>query len=263
MVDELIYVYCISDSPLLVDSISDQNDLKCLNFHEFYAFVKQVSSDEFSEENLNKNFADLPWIELHARNHIRIIGEVMKNRVVIPFKFGTIFNSKESLGKFIHKYSTSLNENLKNIKGKEEWSVKIYCNYTLLNEQIIELSEDVNNLEQEILSSKPGKAFLLKRKKVELIEKEVEKIIQLSGQTCYEELASLSELTQINKLLPKEASDRTESMILNISCFVNQVKVNEFLGAIVELQKKYKKIGFDMSTAGPWPPFSFTSIKEK
>ena len=263
MVNELIYVYCISDSLLLADSISDQNDLKCLKFHEFYAIVKQVSSDEFSEENLNKNFADLPWIELHARNHIRIIGEVMKNRTVIPFKFGTIFNSEESLLEFIHKYSSSLNENLKNIKGKEEWSVKIYCNYTLLNNQITELSEDVYNLEQEILNSKPGKAFLLKRKKVELIEKEVQKVIQLSGQTCYEELARLSELTQINKLLPEEISEKTDSMILNISCFVSQVRVSEFLDAFDELQKKYKKIGFDMATAGPWPPFSFTSIKEK
>ena len=263
MVDELIYVYCISDSLLLVDSISDQNDLKCLKFHEFYAIVKQVSPDEFSEENLNKNFDDLPWIELHARNHIRIIGEVMENRTVIPFKFGTIFNSEESLLKFIHKYSSSLNENLKNIEGKEEWSVKIYCNYTLLNEQITELSEDVNNLEQEILNSKPGKAFLLKRKKVELIEKEVQKVVQLSGQTCYEELASLSELTQINKLLPEEISEKKDSMILNISCFVSQVRVNKFLNAFDELQKKYKKIGFNMATAGPWPPFSFTSIKEK
>jgi hypothetical protein len=263
MVDELTYVYCISDSPLQVDTISDQKDLKCLKFDAFYAYVKQVSPNEFSEENLNKNFNDLPWIETHARNHIRIIGEVMKSCIVIPFKFGTIFNSEESLGNFIQKYASSLNENLKKIKGKEEWSVKIYCNYTVLNEQITELSEDVRNLEQEISKSKPGKSFLLKRKKVELVEKEVAKIVQISGQECYEEVKSFSELTQVNSLLSTEHSERKDSMILNISCFVNQASINGFLDAIGELQKKYKKIGFDISTAGPWPPFSFTSIKEK
>ena len=263
MVDELIYVYCITDSPLQMDSISEQENLKYLMFQEFYVIVKMVSPDEFSEENLHKNFTDLPWIELHARNHIRVIGEVMKNSLVIPFKFGTIFNSEESLQKFIQKYSISLNENLKNIKEKEEWSVKIYCNYTLLNEQITELSEDVRNLEQEILQSKPGKSFLLKRKKVELVEKEVEKVVELSGQFCYEELSGLSELTQVNSLLSKELSERTDNMILNISCFVNRVSVNKFLGAIDQLKKKYKKIGFHIATTGPWPPFSFTSIKEK
>lgn len=263
MVGELIYVYCISDSPLRLDHVSEQESLKCLMFQEFYAIVKQVSPDEFSEENLKKNFADLPWIEIHARDHIRIIGEVMKNSTVIPFKFGTIFNSEESLGKFIQNYSGSLTENLKNIKGKEEWSVKIYCNRTLLNQQIVEISEDVRTLEQEILESMPGKAFLLKRKKVELIEKEVEKVMQICGQSCYDELAALSELTQINNLLPKELSERTDNMILNVSCFVNQGRVNELLSAIGELQKKYKNVGFDMAVAGPWPPFSFISIKEK
>ena len=96
-----------------------------------------------------------------------------------------------------------------------------------------------------------------------MVEKEVAKVVQLSGQVCYEEVKSFSELTQVNNLLSTEHSDRKDSMILNISCFVNQVRVNEFLEAIGELQKKYKKIGFDMYTAGPWPSFSFTSIKER
>lgn len=261
MADELIYVYCISDSAIRLDEVSEQESLKCLMFREFYAIVKQVSPDEFSEENLKKNFADLPWIEIHAWDHIRIISEVMKNSTVIPFKFGTIFNSEESLGKFIQNYSGSLTENIKNIKGKEEWSVKIYCNRTLLNQQIVEISEDVHTLEQEILESMPGKAFLLKRKKVELIEKEVEKVMQICGQSCYNELAALSELTKINNILPKELTERTDDMILNVSYFVNQGRVNELLSAIGELQKKYKNVGFDMAAAGPWPPFSFISIK--
>jgi hypothetical protein len=263
MVGELIYVYCISDSPLRPDHVSGQGSLECLVFQEFYAIVKQVSPDEFSEENLKKKFADLPWIEIHARNHIRIISEVMKNSAVIPFKFGTIFNSEESLGKFIGDYSGSLAENLGNTKGKEEWSVKIYCNRTLLNQQIGDISPEVGALEEEISKSMPGKAFLLKRKKVELIGTEVEKVMRVCGQSCYDELAALSELTQINNLLPKELSERTDDMILNVSCFVNQGRVNELLCAIGELQKKYKNVGFDMAAAGPWPPFSFISIKEK
>lgn len=263
MGDELIYMYCISDSPLRLDQVSGQESLRCLVFQGFYAIVKYVSPDEFSEENLKKNFADLAWIEIHARDHIRIISEVMKNRTVIPFKFGTIFNSEESLGKFIQDYSGSLTENLKNIKGKEEWSVKIYYNRTLLNQQIGEISEEVRTLEQEILKSMPGKAFLLKRKKVELIEKEVEKVMRSCGQSCYDELAALSELIQINNLLPKELTERMDDMILNVSCFVKQGGVSELLSAIGESQEKYKNAGFDMDAAGPWPPFSFISIKEK
>jgi hypothetical protein len=263
MENELIYIYCISDSPPQIDQISGQSNLKCLLFQEFYAIMKLVSPDEFSEENLKKNFADLIWIEIHARDHIRIISEVMKSSAVIPFKFGTIFNSEESLGKFIADYAGSLAENLENTKEKEEWSVKIYCNRTLLNQQIGDISPEVSALEEEISKSMPGKAFLLKRKKVELIGTEVEKVMRICGQACYEELAAICEWIKVNNILPKELTERTDDMILNVSCFVKQDRVNELISIVGESQKKYKNVGFDIEVAGPWPPFSFISIQEK
>lgn len=263
MKDKLIYVYCISDNLLNPESFSAEENLRCSVFQKFSAIVKDVSANEFSEESLKKNFGDLAWIESHARDHIRIISEVMKNRTVIPFKFGTIFNSEESLRQFIVDYSSSLTENLKNLKGKEEWSVKIYCDRTILNQQIGEISEDVRALEQEISISQPGKAFILKRKKAELIGKEIEMVMRICGQVCYEKLVTLSEQIQINNLMTKELTERTDDMILNVSCFVKNDKVGELMAEISKLQEKYKHVGFDLDVAGSWPPFSFTLIQEK
>jgi hypothetical protein len=263
MDNELIYVYCLSDTPLRLDDISKQESLKCLVFQGFYAVVKYVSPSEFSEENLKKNLNDLLWVDINAREHIRMIGEVMQNSTVIPFKFGTLFNSEESLAKFIQDYSGSLTENLNYIKGKEEWSVKIYCNRSTLILQIGDISENVDTLQKEILESTPGKAFFLKRKKIELVDKEIQNVMQICGQTCYDELAALSEQTKINNILSKELTERTDDMILNVSCFVNQGRVKELLNVVDELLKKYKNVGFDMAVTGPWPPFSFILIKEK
>ncbi|MEI6141335.1 MAG: GvpL/GvpF family gas vesicle protein [Mariniphaga sp.] len=260
---ELIYVYCISDSPPKTEGISTNETLRCLAFGGLYAIVKEVSPDEFSEENLKKNFADLAWIETHARDHIRVIVEVMKTTTVIPFKFGTIFISDERLGNFIDDYALSLNENLQHLKGKEEWSVKIYCDKTKLNSQIGEISQQVHDLELEIQKSMPGKAFILKRKKADLVEKEVQVAICNYGQTCYDQLYALSATTRVNNLLPKEVTERTDDMILNASFFVLAEKVSEFLAIIDQSQEKYKEVGFDIESAGPWPPFSFISLKEK
>jgi hypothetical protein len=187
----------------------------------------------------------------------------MKSSTVIPFKFGTIFISDERLGNFITDYSVSLIENLQHLKGKEEWSVKIYCDRTKLNAQIGAISQDVRNLEEEIKSSMPGKAFILKRKKVDLVEKEVQHAIGYYGQNCYDQLAILSATTRINNLLPREVTERTDDMILNASFFVPAEKVSEFLTIIDQSLEKYEEVGFDIEAAGPWPPFSFISIKEK
>jgi hypothetical protein len=263
MENDLLYIYCICDIEPKLEGFSGNENLKCLQFKDLFAIVKDVSSDEFSEENLKKNFADLAWIETHARDHIRIIVEVMKSSTVIPFKFGTIFISDERLGNFIADYSVSLIENLQHLKGKEEWSVKIYCDRTKLNAQIGAISQDVRNLEEEIKSSMPGKAFILKRKKVDLVEKEVQHAIGYYGQNCYDQLAILSATTRINNLLPREVTERTDDMILNASFFVQAEKVSELLTIIDQSQEKYKEVGFDIEAAGPWPPFSFISIKEK
>lgn len=258
-----MYIYCICDREPQLREVPGKENLEYLKFDDLYAIVKYVSQDEFSEENLKKNFADLAWIEIHARNHIRIIVEVMKNSTVIPFKFGTIFISEERLGNFINDYSVSLSENLQHLKGKEEWSVKIYCDRTRLNSQIGEISPEVRNLEEEILRSMPGKAFILKRKKVDLVEKEVQAALGHYGQNCFDQLAVLSATTRINNLLPREVTERTDDMILNASFFVSVEKVSEFLRIIDHSQEKYKEVGFDIEAAGPWPPFSFISIKEK
>ncbi len=263
MNNELIYVYCISSTPVTLDLGSIHEGLKCILFQGYYIIVKNVSPDEFSEENLKKKFADLSWIDKNARDHIRVISQIMKSSTVIPFKFGTIFKSEENLGKFISDYSDSLRENLINIEGKEEWSVKIYFDRKVLNEQIAEHSETVLNIEQQILESSPGKAFLLKKKKAELIEKEVEKLIKSCGQTCYDEFKNISELSRINNLLPKELTERNDDMILNVSFFIKKQRVADFVGTVDLLQGKFKNIGFDIDVSGPWPPFSFISIKER
>ncbi|NQU50971.1 MAG: GvpL/GvpF family gas vesicle protein, partial [Bacteroidetes bacterium] len=181
----------------------------------------------------------------------------------IPFKFGTIYNTKTSLKKFIMDYSASLTENFHNIKGKEEWSVKIYCNRKVLNKQIDELSEDAAELEKQIMASSPGKAYILSRKKTDMVENEMDRLCNNYGQEYYNKFESLSELTSRNNLLPKEITGKDHSMILNATFLVSKTKASEFVLTVDSLTKESINNGFIIEATGPWPPFSFISIKEK
>lgn len=263
MIDDLIYVYCISSSPHGLVHNMESNGLKTLIFDDFYVIVKYVSESDFAEENFKRNLSDIQWLEFNAREHIRVISLIMEYCTVIPFKFGTIFHSKDSLRKFIADYSDSLIENFHNIKGKEEWSVKIYCERKVLSEQIDELSEEAADLQNQIMASSPGKAFLLKRKKADLIENEMNRLCMNYGQGYYDEFKNLSELTSLNNLLPKEVTGREDAMILNAAFLVSENKVADFKGIVDTLRKKDEGFGFFIESTGPWPPFSFISIKEK
>lgn len=262
MNDSLIYVFCFTDSPLPAEMNSLSENLSCLSVDKLFAVGKTVSSSEYSQANLKKGFSDLPWVEAQTREHVQVISRVMKHCTVLPCKFATVFASKENLENFVREHARSLKENFRHVANKEEWSVKIYCDRVKLNEKIGEISEKLNALEQEILKSKPGKAFLLKRKKAELLESEAEVIMQDYGQQCFSQVAGFSEQTRMNSLLPQEVTERTEDMIFNASCLVHTQRIEAMLSMAGQMQKTFRKVGMILDVAGPWPPFSFISIEE-
>lgn len=263
MMNDLIYVYCVSDSPLGLVSNMDSIGVNTIMINNFFMIVKYVSESEFSEGNLKKNVSDIQWLETNAREHFKVISNIMEYCTVIPFKFGTIYNSLAGLKKFIADYSDSLIENFRHIEDKEEWAIKIYCNRKTLIEQIDELSEEAATLEKQIMASSPGKAFLLRRKKSDLIEYEMNRLCNKYGQEYYDEFKNLSESTSLNNLLPKEFTGREDTMILNATFLVSKYKVADFKHIVEALRKKDENSGFFIEATGPWPPFSFISIKEK
>lgn len=262
MTTDLIYVYCLLNTEPVLHETMELRSLKSIVIGDFNVIVKYVSSQEFSEENFKRNLSDIEWLENNAREHVEVINLLMDQNTAIPFKFGTIFNSEDSLRKFIADYSDSLFENFHHIEGREEWSVKIYCDRKSLSQQIDELSEETASLEKQIMASSPGKAFLLRRKKSELVENEMDRICKSYGQNYYDEFRKLSVSTNLNNLLPKEFTGREDTMILNAAFLVNKTKVNDFRNTVDTLRKKDGNSGFFIETTGPWPPFSFIYIKE-
>lgn len=263
MKEDLIYVYCITNIPVGFVGNLESKGLNSFMFEDFFVIVKSVSDLEFSEENLKKNISNIEWLGENAREHIQVIRSIMKYSDVIPFKFGTIFNSKLRLKQFIIDYADSLSENFKIISGKEEWALKIYCDQKKLCEQIDELSEEAALLEKQIMESSPGKAYLLKRKKTEFIDNEINRICKKYGQEYFDEFKKLSESNSLNNLLPNNYTGREDSMILNATFLLNKNKVNDFINTVEILRKKDGGFGFFIEVSGPWPPFSFISIKEK
>jgi hypothetical protein len=264
MTNNLIYIFCLLESNPNLAINTEPHGLKALAFGNFHAIVKFVSDSEFSEENLKQNLNNIKWLETNAREHVAVINLLMEeHNAVIPFNFGTIFQTEYSLKKFLTDYADSLSENFQHIGGKQEWAVKIYCDRKALSEKIDELSEEAAALETQIMASGPGKAFLLRRKKTELIENELNRLSKLYGQKYYEEFQLFSVATHLNNLLPPDLTERPETMILNAAFLIDKNQVADFLGTVEMLRKKDGNSGFVIETTGPWPPFSFIYIKEK
>jgi hypothetical protein len=259
MINNLLYVYCISNNPLVVPSDLVSSGLKSLIFNDFNVLYKLVSESDYSENN----FLEIKWLETNSREHMRVITAAMKFGAVIPFKFGTIFNAKTSLKKFITDYSDSLIKNFKYVKEKEEYAVKIYCDRKVLLGCMGELSSEIESLDKTIAASSPGKAYLLKSKKTVLLEDEMDKICSEYGQKYYNEFSHMSVSANTANLLMKESSGRRDTMILNATFLVSNKSSGDFIKKANNFAKEDVHIGFCVEATGPWPPFNFISIKEK
>lgn len=259
----LIYLYCIAkEKPNLKDVMSFADRLYSVHYKGVYAVVSRVKPSEFSEENLKRNLADLDWIKKKAGSHQEVIGRVMQDNCVLPFKLGTIFNTEDSLKTMIDENIEELKNNLTGLEGRQEWGIKIYCDMKRLKGFITKENKEVLKIDKEISSSPKGKAFFLKKKREELIKNIINREINEYGKESFEILKGFSVETKINRLLPKEVTEKEDRMILNAAFLVDKDKAVEFVSTANGLITKYSKRGISFSCTGPWPPYNFCHISK-
>ncbi|MBI5149706.1 MAG: GvpL/GvpF family gas vesicle protein, partial [Candidatus Omnitrophica bacterium] len=150
---------------------------------------------------------------------------------------------------------------LRKLKDKEEWGVKIYCDLEKLKEVIIREDGEILDIDKEIIgSTAPGKAYLLKKKKEELLNIAVNKKLNEYGEMSFDRLRERSREARINKLLPREATERNDEMILNSAFLINKDNVEDFLNIVEDLRAKYTDQGLFFDCTGPWPPYNFCAL---
>jgi len=259
--NDLISVYCISNSPPELNGNIEFNRLQCIEHDSLYVSIQYVPESEFSVVNFQRNLSDIHWVESHVREHNAIIRLLMEQQPVIPFPFGTLFHTEKNLKCFMEGYSGSIDDNLRPIVEKEEWSVKMYCDYKVLEEKIDELSLEAADYETLIMESSPGKAYLLRRKKDNLIDIEIDRLCRKYAEECYDAIKNQSEANNLRNLIPKEFTGRQELMILNASFLVNKNKAADFRNTLAMLIVKNQHAGFILESSEPSPPFSFISLK--
>ena len=262
--NQLVYLYCVtSEAPKLTETGDSVDNLYFVCHRGLYAVASRVEESEFGEEGLKKNMADLEWIKANASTHEKIIEQVMANADVIPFKFATCFNTDDSLKAMLEEYDEEFKAILRKLENKEEWGVKIYCDTEKLKGSVINDEPEILKIENEINSSPPGKAFFLEKKKAELLAQSTNaKIIEYS-QESFQLVKELSFEARINKLLPKEVTEREDDMVLNSAFLVGEDEVGDFINMVDILKIHYENRGFFIDCTGPWPPYNFCGLSKQ
>ncbi len=256
----LIYLFCATRQEPSLQGRPGCNDIVFIESDGLYATVKYVSENDYSGANIKKRLSDESWLDASVREHLKVIGHIMEDHTVIPFNFGTIYTSEEGLKCFIGKYASDLKKSLLYLDNKEEWSVKAFCNKKKITENIVVLSQSVADIETQITMSTPGKAYILKKKKIDILGKEINRIYNTVSKLVFTRMNELPDEYRLHAIPPEKASEDDDDMIINATFLLRKETIDDFIELADSLLVEHENIGLSLEITGPWPPYSFVNL---
>ena len=257
--EEAIYLYCIARSDELKDisgkALDNEHELYLVNCSDIAALCSNVYLDEFTGLDAEEKLKDINWIGPRAFSHEHIIEQAANFSSVLPSRFGTLFSSIEKLQVFLTENHKMLIQTLDRMKNKNEWAVKLYLNKKQLINNIAEQKIQEDKQKLEMLS--PGKRYFEEKRIFKDAEKVLKKHINAIFNKIMNMLETCTEDLFKRRPLSKEATGKTEDMVLNLAVLLVNKKTSEFGQNIDNIKKEISKQGFNIEITGPFPPYSF------
>ena len=259
------YLYCLrpkTDSKLSAKGMGG-GEVYTVPYQDLEAVVSEVSLEEFGSEEIQKKAEeDVNWIKEKAQIHEEVIEQAMGKGnsqlvSVIPMQFGVIFKTKEKLEETLGNRYEELKKSLENLKGKQEWGVKVYLKENIFRKTIEEKNEQVLAKKKEIESMPKGMAFFAQKQIDKVVGQEKDKELGRITEEIFENLGQLAFSKNKSKLLEKDFSGMTEEMILNAFYLIEESKLDSFQKKVEELKEQYNSLGFEVEASGPWPSYHF------
>ena len=232
------YAYCITEQKAFLGSIRSRRPfpvegLSGVGNNQIFAYPSgelAVIVSEYTPGELNQQAV----IE-----HARVVSECFRNTTVLPFRFGTIFESDEALRRALRSNRKAFTDSVSRLKGKAEMHLKLVVKDGSLREAMtdIELPDSVGG---EYLSRLREKAAR-----------------QRERQTKARALS-----VQVNRLfhpLEEEVScrkDETGGMLIDIAHLIDEKAIERYQNSFSSAARQLKNC--EILISGPWPPYHFT-----
>ena len=253
----LLYLYCIckgGSSVSLEEGIEAGARVFGLPYRDLCALVSYVPAASYGQTVLRERVEDPQWLVPRVARHDEIVREVMRTYPVIPMRFGSLYASEKGVLRLLRSGYEPLCSFFEAVRDKEEWGLKVYVRRKAMPRQdgaFGTLLESQNGESAEVGS---GLAYLQHKKRVDLLEKETERLLASLADQVYARGLSRSAEGRRNRLLSRKATGRDQEMILNAAFLVRREGVAPFKQALERLAEGG---GLLLEFSGPWPPYNF------
>jgi hypothetical protein len=232
------YAYCITEQKAFLGSIRSRRPFPVENLsgvgnNQVFAYPSgelAVIVSEYTPGELNQQAV----IE-----HARVVSECFRNTTVLPFRFGTIFDSDEALRRALRSNRKAFTDSVSRLKGKAEMHLKLVVKDGSLREAMNDI---------ELPDSVGGEYLARLREKASRQRERQTKARALS--------------VQVNRLfhpLEEEVScrkDETGGMLIDIAHLIDEKAIERYQNSFSSAARQLKNC--EILISGPWPPYHFT-----
>ncbi len=232
------YAYCITEQqtlngtrsrrPSLLEGIQGVNG----------AAVLAYPSGEFNIVVSEYERNGVPFGEKNVLEHARVVSVCFRNGTVLPFRFGTVFDSDEALRQAVRANRRTFGQSVAKLRGKAEMHLKLIVRDGSLREAMAEV----------VLPDTVGGEYLVKLR--EKASKDRERRTKARAISV-----------QVHKLfnpLEEEISCKkvdADGMLIDIAHLIDSKSIEKYQNRYSSAAKQLKNC--QLSVSGPWPPYHF------
>ena len=217
------------------------------------AIVSQVDLDQFAEDRLADNLQDPDWLSARVRAHEDVLEELIRERTVLPMRFGTIFRDLEGVSDLLLRGGKQLSAALASLAGSKEWGVRAALDRGRMDRWVSERRPQPSGTP----GGAEGTAYLGERRAQRDLEREIERVTQDAERRAE---AALRPVARAVRRRGSSATSET-SWAVDLAVLVSEERLSELRRVVDELARSLEPRGLGFEITGPWPAYSFVNIE--
>jgi hypothetical protein len=233
------YAYCLTElqtltngsrsrRPFLIDNVQGVNNAPVFGYPsgDFAVIVSEYERD------------GVPLEEKAVIEHARVISLCFRQGTVLPFRFGTVFDTDDALRQAVRANRKAFEQSVQRLRGKAEMHIKLVVRDGSLRDAMTDT----------LLPDTVGREYLAQLRVKASRDRE--------RQTKARALS-----VQIHKLfnpLEEEISCKkvdAEGMLIDIAHLIDSKSIEKYQNRYTAAAKQLKNC--EVNISGPWPPYHF------
>jgi hypothetical protein len=256
--DELRYLYAIASA----DSANAIRGAKLLGIDggsidvvvegPLLGVTSVVPATDYEEGPLNERLQDLDWLAPRAASHQEVNGKLLELApAVIPLSFGAIYRGTAGVRDLLRTRADDLGDRLRAVEGRAEWIVSIER-----DPDSMPAGESVSALDAQIAAAAPGRAFLLGKRRDEVVREEQRARDAIIGEEASAIIGAVAERVYREPLI----DDPTAAAVARFSVLAPRAREIELGDVVRQLGSTGIARGYHVRLSGPWPAYRFGGL---